>query len=190
MPETAEEIKAREEQEKTDLENQKKKDDEVKTKKETYTAAEYGEVLGESIERRKEIKSLRESLKGFEDEKKKKEEKDMELKDLLVKRDTEILDLKNQISQTTLRNEATAQLMEAGFPAKLLKVALPNDLTEDNVTAKVKEFVKEYKEYAVTKDSKKSDSTFTPFQPGTQKKDEKQKPVNKIGLAVEEMLGK
>ena len=184
MEKTPEEIAA--------LEEQNKKDDEgkeAKPKKETYSASEYGEVLTESIARRKEIKTLKESLKGFEEAETKAKEADLEAKDLLKLRDDEIKQLKQAGAQTELRNTATTALLEQGFPAKLIKVGLPNDLTDDNVSQKVKDFAKDFKEYIV-KEEKKATPANNPFQPGTEAKEKNTPSTRQLSLAAQEMIGK
>lgn len=64
---------------------------------------------------------------------------------------TEFETFKKTVVREKLVDKATSKLKEAGFSEKLIKVGLPQDLTEDTLDEAVKNFTKEFKEFLPTK---------------------------------------
>ncbi len=103
----------------------------------------YGEVKGLRVE----SKDRRLKLEAYEKAELKTKEAELSALEKLALRETEITDLKTQMAYDRVATKAISKLVSAGFDEKLVRVALPKDLTEETVDSVIKDFAKEWKDH-------------------------------------------
>jgi len=95
---------------------------------------------------------------------------DLNWKEKHDKVSNEFLQFKETSIRNALNSEFTSKMVEAGMPPKIAKVAIPTDLSEDNMAGKVKDAVKEFAEFIIkADDTPKPNTSFSSVQPGTNK---------------------
>ena len=106
--------------------------------------------------------------KVAEYEKKEQERNDVDLnwKEKHDKVATEFTQFKETAARDTLNGEFTSKMIEAGLPSKIAKVAIPTDLSIDNMGGKIKEAVKEFAEFIPKVDDAQPNTSFSSVQPG------------------------
>lgn len=112
----------------------------VDTKEHMIPKSRLDEVLGQK-------RDLEAKVLAFETKEREKAEADKSWQDRHTTLKTEFDTYKKSVARERLVDKATAKLKEAGFNEKLIKVGLPQDLTDDNLDDSVKNFTKEFKEF-------------------------------------------
>ena len=107
----------------------------------------YTEVKG----LRTESKERRLKLEKFEKDQKEKEDADLseleKTKKQLATATTDLANIKTSIARKELEGQFIQAVTSAGLPPKIANVAIPTDLSEDNMKEVVKDAIKEFKEF-------------------------------------------
>ena len=147
-----------------------------------------------------EVRSLRDENKdrrlkseGFEKAEQERLDAEMSEVDKLKKENAKVAkefdDFKVATAQKNLASQFTSAVTEAGLPAKIAKIAVPSDLSEDNMKERAKEAIKEFSEFVKTEEKKetKPSNPFASVQPkpnsGTGKA-----PTGKMDAVTDEFL--
>lgn len=131
---------------------------------------------------RTEAKERRIKLEAFEKEAQVKAEAELTYQERFNKLNEEFTNYKSTITKQTLENQFTTSLIEKGLPSKIAKIAVPKDLSEDNMEEHLKTSIKEYGEFIikVSEDDKKAQpiNPFSIAQPSQPSKKVSKMPTN------------
>jgi len=127
-------------------------------------------LYAEARSLRSEAKDSRLKLAEYEKADRERNDADLNWKEKHDKVSNEFLQFKETSIRNALNSEFTSKMIEAGMPPKIAKVAIPTDLSADNMAGKVKDAVKEFAEFIIkADDTPKPNTSFSSVQPGTNK---------------------
>lgn len=121
--------------------------------------------LKEEADKRRNAEAERDQLLA---EKQERNDADLSWKEKHDKVTNEFTQFKESAARTTLQGEFTSKMVAAGMPSKIAKVAIPTDLSEDNMSGKVKDAVKEFAEFIPKADDTKPNTSLSSVQPGNE----------------------
>lgn len=130
--------------------------------KEDYLLEQKRSANNEAKQYRLQAEKLQSKLDEIE---KTKNEAELDATEKLKARDAEVAELKASMERNKLTGQFIQDVTEAGIPAKLAKMAVPSDLSEDNLKDHIKAVTKDLKEFVKTEDPKNR-SSLSNVQPG------------------------
>jgi hypothetical protein len=118
--------------------------------------------LREEADKRRTIQA---ELDEFKKEKTDRENADLSAVEKLTKANTTLTEKVTSLETTAVRKELdgqfTTKVVEAGLPTKIAKIAVPSNLSEDNMKDSVKNAIKEFSEFITKTDDKKEDTPIS-----------------------------